>query len=153
MDEREAPGFTDKVLTCGYEYQQADPARGGELPWFPNLPGPKQNRGTWFVLFPNFSFEIFPDQVDVFIATPMGPDRCRETIALYFVGEGASAERYADARAHVIKNWNDLNHEDIGIIERMQMGRRSEGFNGGVLSPYWDPVSQYFAKLMAEAIE
>jgi Cu2+-containing amine oxidase len=27
-----------------------------------------------------------------------------------------------------------------------------EGFDGGVLSPYWDPVQQYFAGLVTEAI-
>ena len=100
-----------------------------------NLPLETQDRGDWFVLFPNFAFEIFPDQVDVFIAWPQGAERCRETIALYFVDAGATAEKYSAARAHVLNNWNDLNHEDIGIIERMQSGRRSDGFDGGVLSP------------------
>ena len=153
MGEREAPTFDAKVLQCGYEFQQADPARGGALPWFPNLPLEKQNRGDWFVLFPNFAFEIFPDQVDVFIAWPQGTLKCRETIALYFIGNGATAEKYRAAREHVVKNWHDLNREDIGIIERMQSGRRSEGFDGGVLSPYWDPVQQHFAKLITESID
>ena len=152
MDEREPPGFDGKVLRCGYRFRKTDPARGGSLPWFPNLPPEKQDRGDWFVLFPNFGFEIFPDQVDVFVAWPQGPKHCRETIALYFVGEGASADEYAAARAHVVNNWNELNHEDIGIIERMQDGRRSDGFDGGVLSPYWDPVQQHFARLVAADI-
>ena len=152
MDERDPPGFEDKVLSCGYRFQKTDPARGGELPWFPNLPAEKQNRGDWFVLFPNFAFEIFPDQVDVFVCTPTGPGRCRETIALYFVGDGAEDERYRSAREHVVKNWHDLNQEDIGIIERMQAGRYSDGFDGGVLSPYWDPVQQHFARLMHDSI-
>ena len=152
MDERDPPGFEDKVLSCGYRFQKTDPARGGELPWFPNLPADKQNRGDWFVLFPNFAFEIFPDQVDVFVCTPTGPNRCQETIALYFVGDGAEDERYRSAREHVVKNWHDLNQEDIGIIERMQAGRYSDGFDGGVLSPYWDPVQQHFARLMHDSI-
>ncbi len=149
MDERSAPGFDGKVLSCGYRFQKTDPARGGQLPWFPNLPVDKQDRGDWFVLFPNFAFEIFPDQVDLFVVTPLGPDKSREIIALYFVGEGADAKNYAAARRHVIRNWKELNHEDIGIIERMQAGRRSESFDGGVLSPYWDPVQQHFARLVA----
>jgi choline monooxygenase len=152
MDERVAPTFERRVLSCGYEFKATDPARGGELPWFPGLPPEKQNRGDWFVLFPNFAFEIFPDQVDVFVAWPQAADSCRETIALYFVGDGASAEKYSDARAHVIQNWNDLNHEDIGVVERMQSGRNSEGFDGGVLSPYWDPVLQQFARLLVESV-
>jgi choline monooxygenase len=152
MDERTAPTFERNVLTCGYAFKAADPARGGELPWFPDLPLEQQNRGDWFVLFPNFAFEIFPDQVDVFIAWPQAADHCQETIALYFVGDGATAEKYASARAHVVQNWNDLNHEDIGVVERMQSGRKSEGFDGGVLSPYWDPVLQQFARLLTSSV-
>ena len=152
MKERVAPTFDGSVLSCGYEFRAADPARGGALPWFPDLPVEKQNRGDWYVLFPNFAFEIFPDQVDVFVAWPEAPDRCHETIALYFVGDGASSESYADARRHVVQNWIDLNHEDIGIIERMQSGRNSEGFDGGVLSPYWDPVLQQFARLLTDSV-
>jgi hypothetical protein len=40
----------------------------------------------------------------------------------------------------VINNWNDLNQEDIGVVERMQARRRCGDFDGGVLSPYCDPV-------------
>jgi len=152
MAERQPPRFNNHVLSCGYDFEQTDPARGGSLPYFPNLPQEKQKRGDWYVLFPNFAFEIFPDQVDVFIATPMGPDRCRETIALYFIGDGATHERYAEARNLVIQNWQDLNNEDVGIIQRMQAGRASDGFDGGVLSPYWDPVQQHFARLIVNAM-
>ena len=105
------------------------------------------------MLFPNFAFEIFPDQVAVFVASPQAPDRCKETIALYFVGEGASGEEYAGARELVVKNWRELNAEDIEIIERMQAGRSSEGFDGGVLSPYWDPVQQHFARMVVESLK
>ncbi len=65
---------------------------------------------------------------------------------------GAKAEKYAQARDLIINNWTDLNHEDIGIIERMQRGRASDGFDGGVLSPYWDPVQRHFARLITRAI-
>lgn len=152
MEERDPPGYRDHVLYCGYEFKQTDPARGEGLPYFPNLPEDRKKRGDWFVLFPNFAFEIFPDQVDVLIVTPQGPGRSRETIALYFIGDGADAAQYESARNHVIQNWHDLNHEDIGVIERMQAGRASEGFDGGVLSPYWDPVQQQFARLIYNAM-
>ncbi|MXZ80623.1 MAG: aromatic ring-hydroxylating dioxygenase subunit alpha [Gammaproteobacteria bacterium] len=152
MAERTAPAFDRHVLMCGYDFRHTDPARGEGLPYFPGLPESRRKRGEWFVLFPNFAFEIFPDQVDVFVATPTGVAACRETIALYFIGEGATAPRYAEARDRVAENWKALNAEDIGIIERMQAGRYSEGFDGGVLSPYWDPVLQHFARLVYERI-
>jgi len=152
MTDRDAPDFDNHVLMCGYDFEQTDPARGEGLPYFPDLPASKEKRGDWFVLFPNFAFEIFPDQVDVFIATPCAADRTHETIALYFIGEGVDHEQYSEARNHVIQNWHELNNEDIGIIERMQAGRSSEGFDGGVLSPYWDPVQQHFARLVVAAM-
>lgn len=152
MKDRPAPQFDQQLLYCGYEYQNSDPARGGSLPWFRNLPDEKHHRGDWFVLFPNFAFQIFPDQVAVFIASSDGPEKTNESILLYFNGDGASEDQYADARELVVNNWNELNHEDIGIIERMQVGRHSEGFDGGVLSPYWDPVQQHFARLVTQAI-
>ena len=152
MAERDPPAFENHALWCGYEFKKTDPARGEGLPYFPNLPDDKKRRGDWYVLFPNFAFEIFPDQLAVFVAAPSGPDRCKETIGLYFVGEGADSDDYSQARNQVIKNWNDLNNEDIGIVERMQAGRLSDGFDGGVLSPYWDPVQQHFARLIYNSI-
>jgi len=140
------------VPSCGNEFSSADPARGGALPWFPELPPEKRNRDDCFVLFPNFAFEIFCAQVDVLIARPQAPARCRETIAQYFVGDGASDAKYAAARQHVVNNWNDLNHEDIGVIERMQCASNYEDFDGGVLSPYLDPVLQRLAHLLTEPV-
>jgi choline monooxygenase len=152
MAQRTPPDFHQQVLFCGYQFDKTDPARGEGLPYFPGLPEEYKKRGDWYVLFPNFAFEIFPDQVDVFIASPVSATRTKETIALYFVGEGANGQEYEQARGRVIENWRELNQEDIGIIERMQAGRASEGFDGGVLSPYWDPVQQQFAKLIVSAL-
>jgi choline monooxygenase len=104
------------------------------------------------VLFPNFAFEIFPDQLVVFVPTPIDAGVSKETISLYFVGDGADSAGYQGARDAVISNWHDLNLEDIGILERMQEGRLSDGFDGGVLSPYWDPVQQHFARLIYQAM-
>jgi hypothetical protein len=38
------------------------------------------------------------------------------------------------------------------IPDRMQGGRSSDGFDGGVLSPYGDAVQQHFARLIRDAI-
>lgn len=152
MAERDAPTFEGHILSCGYSFKNTDPARGEGLPYFPDLPEHKKNRGDWFVLFPNFAFEIFPDQLVALVTTPISAKCSRETISLYFVGDGASGKQYQGAREAVIKNWHALNLEDIGILERMQRGRLSDGFNGGVLSPYWDPVQQHFARLIYQAM-
>lgn len=81
-----------------------------------------------------------------------GAQKSLETIAHYFIGDGAISDKHSSTRTHVVRNRNDINHEDIGIIELIQDGRRSEGFGGGVLSPYWAPLQQYFARLLSNSI-
>lgn len=152
MGKRTAPDFEKHCMYCGYHYDAPDPARGTGLPYFENLPKSRSLEGIWFLMFPSFCFEVFPDQVVLFLVTPLGPERTLERIVIYYIGDGATDARYAEARQRVIDNWQQLNDEDIGIIERMQQGRHSDGFDGGVLSPYWDPVIQQFARLTAQAI-
>mgnify|MGYP003327753578 FL=1 len=115
MAERDAPTFENHILLCGYTFQSSDPARGEGLPYFPGLPEHKKNRGDWFVLFPNFAFEIFPDQLVTLVTTPISAKCSRETISLYFVGDGASGKQHQGAREAVVKNWHALNLEDIGL--------------------------------------
>lgn len=50
----------------------------------------------------------------------------------------------------IIANWK-LAIENF--IEHMQAGRASEGFDGGVLSPYWVPLQQHFGRLIYDAIK
>ena len=52
----------------------------------------------------------------------------------------------------MVTTWHNLNEEDIDVIERMQRGRSSPGFTGGMLSPHWDAAIQHYARLMAQAM-
>ena len=49
--------------------------------------------------------------------------------------------------------WQQLNTEDFTIVENMQVARSSPAFDGGVLSPYWDPAAQHFARLVMDAMQ
>ena len=72
--------------------------------------------------------------------------------ATRLIGDGTNRDEYAEVRSRVINNWHDLNVEDIDIIERMQAGRLSDGFDVGVLSPYWGPAQQRFARLISNSV-
>ena len=71
---------------------------------------------------------------------------------MYFIGDAATEPRFAAAREGVAELWRELNGEDIGVVERMQQGRHSPGFDGGVLSPHWDLPTQHFSRLVADAV-
>jgi phenylpropionate dioxygenase-like ring-hydroxylating dioxygenase large terminal subunit len=60
-------------------------------PWLNDFVGMDEREPPAFEIPP-------PEQVDVFIAWPQGPQKSRETIALYFIGDGATSEKYSAAR-------------------------------------------------------
>ena len=107
-------------------------------------------RGQWFLTMPHFAVEIFPDQFTVLVAYPEAPDRCREELHVFLIGdEAASGEKYAAEREEVIRMWDDLNAEDISILKGMQQGRRCTGYDGGRLSPHWEgPTLGYAQKII-----
>ena len=109
-------------------------------------------RGVWFTLFPTFGIEIYPDHIALFHVDPISPGRSRETIAVYLTHEAASAARYETQRQSVLEMWESLNKEDIGLLESLQKGREAPGYDGGLLSPYWDEAPRHFARLVANTL-
>lgn len=126
--------------------------RGLGMPYYPGLDDKGRRTEWYFHLFPTLNFEIWPDQLAVFQLHPLAPDRTIEHIHLYFIGEGATDPAYEAGRQSVYDMWAELNTEDFTIVENMQRARVSPGFDGGVLSPYWDPPIQRFGQMVAEAV-
>jgi hypothetical protein len=48
--------------------------------------------------------------------------------------------------------WEDIQKEDVGIIQRMQLGRNSHAYNGGNFSPDMDNPTHQFHKWVATHI-
>lgn len=53
-------------------------------------------------------------------------------------------------RDRVLETWDALNQEDIAVLESMQRGRVSPGFDGGSLSSFWDPATHMFSRKVVE---
>ncbi len=126
--------------------------RGKGMPFYPGLDETGQRTEWYFHLFPTTLFEIWPDQLAVFQLHALEPGRTIEKIHMYFIGEGATEQQYEPNRQGVYDMWDELNTEDFKIVENMQMARSSPAFDGGVLSPFWDPATQHFARLMAQGM-
>ena len=123
--------------------------RGVGMPMYPGLDARGQRTEWYFHLFPTTAIQIWPDQLAVFQLHALEPDRTIEHIHMYFVGDAATDKAHAQGRQDVYDMWDELNTEDFRIVENMQGARVSPGFDGGVLSPFWDPATQHFAKLVA----
>lgn len=124
--------------------------RGIGMPFYPGLDEIGQHTEWYFVLFPSMAVQLWPDQLAIFQLFALEPGRTIGHIHLYFIGEAATEPQYEPNRQAVYDMWESLNPEDFGIVENMQRARRSPGFDGGVLSPFWDPATRHFAKLMAQ---
>ncbi len=102
------------------------------LPKVGHLPPERQRLWTYFKLWPNVAFDIYPDQIDFMQFLPVSPT---ETLIreIAYVHPDASREM----RAARYLNWRinrRVSLEDKTLIERVQAGMGSSSYSSGPLS-------------------
>ena len=153
MEIRGAGEWRGNTFTNGYRFPEMEEGRGAGLPHYPGLSSENQARGVWFLTMPHFAVEVFPDQFTVLVSYPIAPDKTKEELHIFLIGdEAATGEKYRHARRSVFKMWEDLNIEDISILKSMQQGRRCPGYDGGRLSPYWEGPTLGYARKIVELV-
>ncbi len=101
------------------------------LPEVAHLPAERQRLWTYFKLWPNIAFDIYPDQVDFMQFLPVSPT---ETLVreIAYVHEDPRREM----RAARYLNWRinrRVSAEDKALIERVQAGMGSSSYSAGPL--------------------
>ena len=102
------------------------------LPRVAHLPPERQRLWTYFKLWPNIAFDIYPDQVDFMQFLPVSPT---ETLIREVVYVHPDARR--EMRAARYLNWRinrRVSLEDKALIERVQAGMASSSYISGPLS-------------------
>ncbi|MBA4090460.1 MAG: aromatic ring-hydroxylating dioxygenase subunit alpha [Sphingobium sp.] len=102
------------------------------LPDVPHLPPERQRLWTYYKLWPNFAFDIYPDQVDFMQWLPVSPTQTliREiSYALPDTRREMKAARYLNWRIN-----RQVNAEDTELVARVQAGMASASFTVGPLS-------------------
>ena len=126
---------------------------GNALPRFAKLPEERQAAGEYLLLFPTLMVSVTPDHYRVTIVTPVSATQTHQRWQFYFVGEDSREARFAGARSAVLERVTAYTEEDIAILERLQAGRRSSGYDGGRFSPFHETTTHRFQKLIAESIK
>jgi choline monooxygenase len=87
-----------------------------------------QKFGSW-LLWPNLSIEVFPGapNVNIFHHVPMGPEKTRHVFEFYMESPTPTAEQ-EDAIRYIDEV---LQAEDIALVESVQRGLHSKGYNQG----------------------
>lgn len=152
MNIRWSGEWDEHVFYNDYVYEAAEEGRGAGLPTYPGLAPADANRGLWFLAFPHFAAEVYPDQFTVLVAYPVAPDLTREEIHVFLIGDAADSEEHAPGRNALMDMWDALNREDIAALELLQQGRRSPAFDGGRLSPHWEGPTHDFGRRIVDAV-
>lgn len=101
------------------------------LPEVPHLPPERQRLWTYFKLWPNQAFDIYPDQIDFMQWIPTSPtESVIREIAYVHPDERREmkAVRYANWRIN-----RQVNIEDKSLIERVQQGMNGTAYSTGPL--------------------
>jgi len=102
------------------------------LPAVAHLPSQRQRQWTYFKLWPNIAFDIYPDQVDFMQFLPISP---AETLIREIAYVHPDSRR--EMRVARYLNWRinrRVSIEDKALIERVQTGMASSSYTVGPLS-------------------
>ena len=101
------------------------------LPEVSHLPASLRRRWTYFKLWPNTAFDLYPDQVDFMQFIPVSPTQTLLREIAYVLPDGRR-----EMRAARYLNWRinrQVNLEDKALIERVQSGMASSSYATGPL--------------------
>jgi len=132
----------------------APPAVGPfPLPGFPAVAPDRRSVAEYVALFPNVMIGCLYDHCYAFILQPQSCDRTLERFEFFYVGDEAMQPRFAAARQDCIDRRHSINGEDIAIVERLQIGRRSPAMDGGVFSAALEDTTHHFQKTLLRRLQ
>ncbi len=129
-------------------------AYASSLPDFGHLPDDLKRRWSYFFMYPSVSFDVYPEMMDFFHTVPLGPGRTKIRWRPFALPERSRAH---DASIYLNKRVNmNVHEEDRTLIESVQKGLSTSGYDRGVLSEKEVIVSalhRWVGEDMAEAID
>ncbi len=157
MEDRDNAVTRGKIIIGGYDYPAKPddnyvgrkfgmPTHGGDQDYIRNR--------SWFICcYPSNMLQVWEDALVMVEMRPVSADRTTEHFHFYLVGDGATADEFADQRDAVIGFMDNFQREDMDIVRWMQSGRGSVAYGGGDLSAFWDPQVVAFSRLVTESIQ
>ncbi|MDA0704947.1 MAG: aromatic ring-hydroxylating dioxygenase subunit alpha [Proteobacteria bacterium] len=140
----------------GYRYPRGSaekPKSGQPFASFPDLPAELMPGQDIVGLFPNALFELMPDYLLVFHLEPLAPNRTRERLVFFYLGEDATDPALADRRAEAAEAWRIINEQDMTILAELQAGIASPAAARPQPDPpFFDRPLSAFRQAVAKAL-
>lgn len=122
---------------------------GTAFPPLSGLPAYWETRAEYVALFPNVLLGIHKDHYFAVLIQPAGPKTVHERMEIFYFSPEVAGPDYAALREANLRTWRTVFAEDVGVVEAMQRGRSSTGFDGGVLTPMMDAPTRCFHEWVA----
>ncbi len=117
------------------------------LPTFDHLAPDARRAWRYYRLWPNTAFDVYPDQVDFMQLIPVSATRTLIREIAY-----ALPDPRREVRIARYLNWRinrQVNLEDTALIQRIQIGMSSSGYEDGPLSPAEPCLASFAARVRA----
>jgi len=131
-------------------YQLPDTA--DQLPQLEVWPQDKLRTAEYIAMYPNVMLGIHVDHFFALRLDPLAPDRTGESLRVYYLDADKIDASFDATRQSLMDSWRAVFNEDIGVVEGMQQGRQSPGFDGGLFSPIMDEANHHFHKWVAKSM-
>lgn len=125
---------------------------GPNLPQFPDLPARWDRAAEYASLFPNVLLGIHRDHYFAIRLEPLSLGETREHLEIYYVGDASADPAFEPVKEANLNAWKTVFAEDVDVVERMQRGRHSPGYDGGVFSPAMDGPTHCFHRWLAKRL-
>lgn len=117
---------------------------GAHLPRLAGWAAERLQVAEYPTLYPNVLLGFQADHAFAILLIPEAPDRTREELRIFYVGDGAVDDAYRACRAATLSAWRIVFEQDLTAVEQLQLGRASPGYDGGVFSPAMDAATHHF---------
>jgi choline monooxygenase len=144
--------FADEFAGQGTTVYNLAETAGTKLPVFPEWNQDRMKEAEYLTVFPNVLLGIQADHAFAIVLEPVANDKTIEHLRLMYVGDEALAPEYEASRQATLAAWKEVFCEDVLVVEGMQKGRASPGFDGGKFSPVLDNPTHYFHKWAANKL-
>jgi len=95
-------------------------------------------------IFPNVTITILPNHAFCMITDPICANQTRERTFLLTTPGTLDNESHTSMFLELVKFWDMVNTQDLGIVERVQLGLSNTAFTGGRMCPkFEEPLHRY----------
>lgn len=150
----EAEAWVDKLwgdITTTPSPNWVERAYQGLLDGFDHLAPAGRRRWSYYKFWPNFAFDVYPDQVDFMQFVPVSATQTMIREISY-----ALPDARRETRAARYLNWRinrQVNAEDTVLIQRVQDGMAASGYESGPLGPSEVCLRAFARRLTAQIPE